>query len=110
MNKSKLIDKVAASHGQLSSRDVELAVKIMLDHITETLAAGERIEIRGFGSFSLRHRDSRIGRNPRTGEQVVLPSKRVPHFKPGKGLRERVAKTLPGARVEAEPSFRRLGS
>ena len=88
MNKSELIDKIAAQQSHLSARDVELAVKMLMEQMAETLAEGERIEIRGFGSFSLRRREARLGRNPRTGEAVQLPSKHVPHFKPGKALRE----------------------
>lgn len=75
---------------QLSHKDIELAVKTMLEHMSETLASGERIEIRGFGSFSLHYRAPRLGRNPKTGETVELPGKYVPHFKPGKEMRERV--------------------
>jgi integration host factor subunit beta len=71
-------------------KDVELAVKLMLDQMTDALASGERIEIRGFGSFSLHYRAPRMGRNPKTGETVPLPAKYVPHFKPGKELREQV--------------------
>jgi integration host factor subunit beta len=69
---------------------MELAVKMILDHMSDALARGERIEIRGFGSFSLHYRAPRVGRNPKTGEPVSLPGKYVPHFKPGKELRERV--------------------
>ena len=90
MTKSELIEKIAAVQTQLSSKDVELAVKMMLDNMAEALAAGERIEIRGFGSFSLHYRAARLGRNPKTGEKVELEGKYVPHFKPGKELRERV--------------------
>jgi len=90
MTKSELIEKIAAAQSQLSSRDVELAVKMILDHMAEALAEGERIEIRGFGSFSLHYRAPRLGRNPKTGEKVQLSGKFVPHFKPGKELRERV--------------------
>ncbi|MFL2528642.1 MAG: integration host factor subunit beta [Candidatus Azotimanducaceae bacterium] len=90
MTKSELIEKIAAVQNQLSSKDVELAVKTMLDHMSDALAEGERIEIRGFGSFSLNYRAARIGRNPKTGEEVNLVGKYVPHFKPGKELRERV--------------------
>jgi integration host factor subunit beta len=90
MTKSELIEKIAAVQSQLSARDVELAVKMMLDHMAEALAEGERIEIRGFGSFSLHYREARLGRNPKTGEKVDLSGKFVPHFKPGKELRERV--------------------
>ncbi len=90
MTKSELIEKIASIQTQLSTRDVELAVKTMLDHMAEALAEGDRIEIRGFGSFSLHFRAARIGRNPKTGEKVELSGKYVPHFKPGKDLRERV--------------------
>ena len=92
MIKSELIDKLAQIHSQLAYKDDELAVKEMLDQMAQTLATGERIEIRGFGSFSLHYRPSRTGRNPKTGEQVILTPKYVPHFKPGKELRERVNK------------------
>jgi integration host factor subunit beta len=90
MTKSELIENIAAVQTQLSSKDVELAVKMMLDHMTVALAEGARIEIRGFGSFSLHFRSARSGRNPKTGEKVALDGKYVPHFKPGKELRERV--------------------
>ena len=90
MTKSELIEKLAAAQGQLTTKDMELAVKMILDHMSDALARGERIEIRGFGSFSLHYRAPRVGRNPKTGEPVSLPGKYVPHFKPGKELRERV--------------------
>ena len=90
MTKSELIELIAARQSQLSSKDVELAVKTIIEHMAQTLATGERIEIRGFGSFSLHYRAPRIGRNPKTGESVGLTGKYVPHFKPGKELRERV--------------------
>ncbi|WP_372748920.1 integration host factor subunit beta [Litorivivens sp.] len=90
MTKSELIDLIAGMQTQLSHKDIELAVKTMLEHMSETLATGERIEIRGFGSFSLHYRAPRQGRNPKTGETVQLPGKYVPHFKPGKEMRERV--------------------
>lgn len=90
MTKSELIERIALVQTQLSARDVELAVKMMLDQMTGALAEGERIEIRGFGSFSLHFRAARLGRNPKTGEKVDLLGKFVPHFKPGKELRERV--------------------
>lgn len=90
MTKSELIDAIAASQAQLSLKDVELAVKTVLEHMSEALASGERIEIRGFGSFSLHYREPRRGRNPKTGDTVDLTGKYVPHFKPGKELRERV--------------------
>ncbi len=90
MTKSELIERIVDRQGQLSVRDVELAIKTMLDHMAQALAAGERIEIRGFGSFSLHYRSPRVGRNPKTGESVELEGKYVPHFKPGKELRESV--------------------
>lgn len=90
MTKSELIEKIATVQTQLSTKDVELAIKMLLENMAEALAAGERIEIRGFGSFSLHYRAARLGRNPKTGEKVELEGKYVPHFKPGKKLRERV--------------------
>lgn len=90
MTKSEIIDILSRKQSHLSSRDVELSVKLLLEAMSETLSTGGRIEIRGFGSFSLHHRGARSGRNPKTGEQVSLPSKFVPHFKAGKELRERV--------------------
>jgi len=94
MTKSELIDFIAAKQSQLSVKDVELAVKTIIEQMAETLASGERIEIRGFGSFSLHYRAPRIGRNPKTGESVGLAGKHVPHFKPGKELRDRVNQIL----------------
>ena len=94
MTRSELIDLMASQQTQLSPKDVELAVKLMIDHMAETLAQGERIEIRGFGSFSLHYREPRRGRNPKTGDTVQLDGKHVPHFKPGKELRERVNRSL----------------
>ncbi len=93
MTKSELIEALAQKQSQLTYKDVELAVKTMLDHMASTLASGERIEIRGFGSFSVHFRPPRTGRNPKTGDAVTLASKYVPHFKPGKELRERVNRT-----------------
>ncbi len=90
MTKSDLIDALAAQQPQLVFRDVELAVKELLEQMADALATGDRIEVRGFGSFSLHHRPSRVGRNPKTGDAVNVPDKYVPHFKPGKELRERV--------------------
>ena len=94
MTRSELIDLISSPHTQLSMKDVELAVKLMIDHMAESLATGERIEIRGFGSFSLHYREPRRGRNPKTGDSVELEGKYVPHFKPGKELRERVNRSL----------------
>ena len=90
MTKSELIERIAATQSQLSAKDVELAVKTMIEQMSQALARGHRIEIRGFGSFSLHYRAPRIGRNPKTGESVGLAGKYVPHFKPGKELRDRV--------------------
>ncbi|MCP5143105.1 MAG: integration host factor subunit beta [Gammaproteobacteria bacterium] len=90
MTKSELIELLASRQGHLAYKDVELAVKSLLEQMSHALADGERIEIRGFGSFSLHYRAPRMGRNPKTGESVSLPGKYVPHFKPGKELRERV--------------------
>ena len=90
MTKSELIELIASKQQHLPFRDVELAIKTVLESMSDALAAGRRIEVRGFGSFSLHHRPPRIGRNPKTGDPVVLPGKYVPHFKPGKQLRERV--------------------
>ena len=84
MTRSELIDLMADGQSQLSATDVERAVKRLIDHMAETLSSGERIEIRGFGSFSLHYREPRQGRNPRTGDTVALRGKHVPHFKPGK--------------------------
>lgn len=90
MTKSELIDRITDRHPELSSRDIELAVKTILDTMSRALSQGDRIEIRGFGSFSLHFRNPRLGRNPKTGESVELKGKYVPHFKPGKELREQV--------------------
>ncbi|HUD42744.1 MAG TPA: integration host factor subunit beta [Dokdonella sp.] len=90
MTKSELIEALAARQVHLAANDVELAVKSLLEQMSQALADGDRIEIRGFGSFSLHYRPPRMGRNPKTGDAVALPGKHVPHFKPGKELRERV--------------------
>ena len=90
MTKSKLIEILLQEQPHLKLEDVELAVKTILDIMSQSLADGERIEIRGFGSFCLHYRPPRIGRNPKSGEPVTLSEKYVPHFKPGKQLRERV--------------------
>ncbi len=90
MTRSDLVDQLAERFAQLTHRDAELAVKTILDALAEALENSHRVEIRGFGSFSITRRPSRIGRNPRSGEQVVVPEKRMPHFKPGKTLRQLV--------------------
>jgi integration host factor subunit beta len=90
MTRSDLVEELAARFSQLTNRDVELAVKAILDAMNDSLVRGYRIEIRGFGSFSVNRRPPRIGRNPRSGESVAIPEKKVPHFKTGKALREAV--------------------
>jgi integration host factor subunit beta len=90
MNRSDLVQELAARFSQLTVNDAEFAVKAILDAMNDALVDGHRIEIRGFGSFSISHRSPRIGRNPRSGDSVAIPEKRVPHFKPGKALREQV--------------------
>lgn len=90
MTKSELIVCLAERYPQLVVKDADFAVKTILDAMSEALAIGQRIEIRGFGSFSLNNRPPRIGRNPKSGDKVMVPEKRAPHFKPGKELRERV--------------------
>ena len=90
MTKSELISSLAARYPQLVAKDAELAVKTILDAMVESLSKGQRIEIRGFGSFDLNYRPPRIGRNPKSGERVNVKKKYVPHFKAGKEMRERV--------------------
>lgn len=90
MTRSELVERLAARMGHLSLRDAEQAVRSIFDGMTQALAKGHRIEIRGFGSFSVNHRKPRLGRNPRSGESVSVPEKRVAHFKPGKILRAAV--------------------
>ena len=102
MTKSELIEALSRRNHHLAHRDIEIAVKNVLEIMCRTLSGGERIEIRGFGSFSLRHRLARTGRNPKTGKPVALSAKHVPFFKPGKELRARVDlgprdKSAPGA-------------
>lgn len=90
MTKSELIARLATRFPQLVAKDADFAVKMMLDAMSEALAKGDRIEIRGFGSFALNYRPPRVGRNPKSGDKVSVPQKWVPHFKAGKELRERV--------------------
>jgi integration host factor subunit beta len=99
MTKSELIEALARRQTHLAFSDVELAVKSVIEQMSHALAQGERIEVRGFGSFALHYRPPRMGRNPKTGDAVALPGKHVPHFKPGKELRERVNLSL---QAEAE--------
>jgi integration host factor subunit beta len=93
MTKSELIARLAERYTQLVAKDAEFAVKTILDAMSNAMASGQRIEIRGFGSFALNVRPPRIGRNPKSGDKVMVQEKRVPHFKPGKDLRERVDAT-----------------
>ena len=90
MTRSELIERLAQLHPQLQLKDTELAVRVILDALSNALAKGGRVEIRSFGSFGLNYRPSRQGRNPKTGAKVKVPAKYVPHFKPGKELKERV--------------------
>lgn len=90
MIRSELVDKIAAENPHLYQRDVELIVATIFDEIIEAMANGDRVELRGFGSFSVKKRDARIGRNPRTGESVQVEEKYVPFFKTGKLLRDRL--------------------
>ncbi len=90
MTKSELIARLAERNPRLVARDADEAVGTMLDAMTEALSTGQRIEIRGFGSFALNYRPPRVGRNPKSGDRVQVPAKHVPHFKAGKELRERV--------------------
>ena len=90
INKKELIEKISKNQDQLPHRDIELAVKTVINCMTQALSTGERIEIRGFGSFSLRYRRPRVGRNPKSGMSVTINERYVPHFKPGKNLKKRV--------------------
>lgn len=90
MTKSELIEQLADQFPHVPFKDLEVSVKELLEYMAQSLSKNDRIEIRGFGSFSLHYRAPRVGRNPKTGESVELQGKSVPHFKPGKELRERV--------------------
>jgi|BEDMetMinimDraft_2_1075160.scaffolds.fasta_scaffold06023_4 integration host factor subunit beta len=90
MTKSELVAELASAHPHLAAHDIEKIVNILFRQIAETLAEGGRVELRGFGAFTVRERDARQGRNPRTGETVMVPAKRVPFFKAGKELREKI--------------------
>ncbi|NBU59026.1 MAG: integration host factor subunit beta [Betaproteobacteria bacterium] len=96
MTKSELIAQLSVRFPQLVLKDAEIAVKTILDAMSQTLCDGHRIEIRGFGSFSLNYRPPRQGRNPKTGDTVPVPAKYVPHFKAGKELRDRVDESAQG--------------
>ncbi|HYD81816.1 MAG TPA: integration host factor subunit beta [Paucimonas sp.] len=104
MTKSELIACLAARYPQLPAKDVEYVVNTLLDAMTACLVNGQRIEVRGFGRFSLNSRPSRIGRNPKSGDKVVVPGKLVPHFKPGKELRERVDAKARQAAPSVQPN------
>lgn len=105
LTRSELIERLSARQTMLTAKDVELAVKAVVEQMSETLATGERIEIRGFGSFSLHYREPRLGRNPKTGEAVQLEGKSTPHFKPGKELRDRVNDSATTTPIQSgEPS------
>jgi integration host factor subunit beta len=110
MTRSDLVVALAERFAQLTQRDTEFAVKTMLDAMSDALARGHRIEIRGFGSFSINRRPPRLGRNPRSGEQVPIPEKLVPHFKPGKAMREGVDTQVPLELVEGDGAAARRRS
>jgi integration host factor subunit beta len=103
MTRSDLVEELAARFSQLTQRDAEFAVKAILDAMNAALVRGHRIEIRGFGSFSVNYRPPRMGRNPRSGESVAIPEKRVPHFKPGKALRQAVDQRTDELTQSAKP-------
>ncbi len=102
MIKSELIEKISEANPNLLQRDIEKIVNVIFDEITDALARGERVELRGFGAFSIKHRPSRTGRNPRTGETVDVEEKYVPFFKTGKELRERLNKNFKPAAAAAK--------
>ena len=93
LNKKDIIDRISRNQDQLPHRDIELAVKTIINCMTQALSTGERIELRGFGSFSLRYRKPRVGRNPKSGMKVNINERYVPHFKPGKNLKNKVNKS-----------------
>ncbi|MEY5008137.1 MAG: hypothetical protein RL764_1453 [Pseudomonadota bacterium] len=90
MIRSELVSKLAEENPELSAREVDMIVTIFFDEIVDQLMSGGRVELRGFGAFSTRGREARVGRNPRTGQSVNIPSKKVPYFKPGKEMRQRL--------------------
>ena len=100
MTRSDLIAALAARFPKLMDKDAEISVKEILDTIGQSLARGDRVEIRGFGSFDLNHRPARIGRNPKTGEKVQVPPKYVPHFKVGKDMRDRIDQSVKASPVK----------
>lgn len=104
MTKSELVEILSLKQTHLMQRDVDASVHIILEAIAKALVRGERIEIRGFGSFDMSHRPARVGRNPKTGEAVAIPAKHVPHFKPGKELRLRVQASGTHSEAAASPA------
>jgi integration host factor subunit beta len=102
MTRSDLVEELASQFHQLTQRDAETAVKAILDAMNDALVRGHRIEIRGFGSFTVNRRAPRQGRNPRSGASVAVPEKRVPHFKPGKALREAVDQGIPTSAAQSQ--------
>lgn len=90
MTRAELIEQLALQHPQLTLKDIDLAVRIIIDEMSKAMSKGNRVEVRGFGSFGINHRPARKGRNPKNGALVMVPAKYAPHFKPGKELRERV--------------------
>jgi integration host factor subunit beta len=88
MTKSEMIEKISMENPSLTKKDVEFIVNGVFDIIKETLSTGDKVEIRGFGSFKVRQKNAKIGRNPKTGEKVEVPAKKVPYFKPGKEIKE----------------------
>mgnify|MGYP000626718171 CR=1 FL=1 len=103
MIKSELIELISKQQLHLSEKDIASSISSIIDQMSAVLSANERIEIRGFGSFSINRRPPRVGRNPRSGESVMIPEKRVPHFKPGKALREAVDAGTAAAQAPAAP-------
>jgi Bacterial nucleoid DNA-binding protein len=101
MTKAELVDEVARAV-QLTKKQAESIVNVVFDSIVESLRGGEKIELRGFGSFRLRSRKSRTGRNPKTGEKVDVPPKKIPYFKPGKELKELINRTLTEMKAKGE--------
>ncbi len=105
MTKSELIQKLADRNPHLLLRDIERIVDTVFNEVTDTLADGNRVELRGFGAFSVKHRDARIGRNPRTGEQVQVEAKRLPFFKTGKALREALNEKKDDTKVKEDEFY-----
>jgi integration host factor subunit beta len=108
MTKAELVDEVARVV-QLTKKQAETIVNIVFDSIVDSLRSGQKIELRGFGSFRLRSRKSRTGRNPKTGEKVDVPSKKIPYFKPGKELKELINKTMNDGSGDADDAERASG-